>query len=137
MPEISRYCIPYTPFSGALAESRIGIVSTAGVHLRSQDPFVLAGDNTVRLIPADASSADLTASHEHYDTSDAERDADCVFPVEVLRELVSEGKIGSTTSEHLSMGFSQAMREIKEKIAPEIATTVRRWKPDAILLTAG
>ena len=35
------------------------------------------------------------------------------------------------------MGFSQAMREIKEKVAPEIAVVVRRSKPDAVLLTAG
>lgn len=137
MPEISRYCIPYTPFAGKLAESRIGLVSTSGAHLRSQEPFVLAGDNSVRLIPSEALSADMSVAHEHYDTSDAQRDVNAVFPLEVLRDLAADGKIGSTTSEHLSMGFSQAMREIKEKIAPEIATTVRRWKPDAVLLTAG
>jgi hypothetical protein len=60
-----------------------------------------------------------------------------VFPVETLRELVAAGKLGSTTPEHLCMGYSQAMREIKEKVAHEIALIARKWKSDAILLTAG
>ena len=137
MVEISRFCIPYTPFSGEVASARVGIVSTAGVHLKSQEPFVPEGDTTYRLIPAGASTEQLTITHDHYDHSDARKDINCVFPVEILRELAAEGRLGSTTSEHLCMGFSQAMREIKERVAPEIATTVRKWKPDAVLLTAG
>ncbi len=137
MPEISRFCIPYTPFTGRLESSRVGIVSTAGVHLKSQDPFVPEGDTTYRLIPADSTNEQLTITHDHYDHSDARKDINCVFPVETLRELVADGRLGGTTSEHLCMGFSQAMREIKERVAPEIATAVRKWKPDIILLTAG
>ena len=137
MPEISRYCIPYTPFTGALQESRIGVVTTAGVHLRTQPPFVPAGDTSFRLIPADATTDQVTITHDHYDHADARADCNCVLPLDVLRELVSERRIGSTTPEYVSMGFSQAMREIKEKVAPEIAAVVRRWKPDAVLLTAG
>jgi hypothetical protein len=137
MPEISRYCIPYTPFTGKLESSRIGLVSAAGVHLKTQPPFVLAGDTTVRMIPADARTEQLSISHEHYDYSDAARDINCVFPVEILRGLVAGGRIGSTTQEHVSMGFSQAMREIREKTSVEIASLVRRLKADAVLLTAG
>ena len=137
MPEISRFCIPYTPFSGKLDSSRVGIVSTAGVHLKSQKPFVLQGDTSYRSIPAEAVTQQLTVTHDDYDHSDARADINCVFPVEILRELVAEGRLGSTTGEHLCMGFSQAMREIKERVAPEIAAIVRKWKPDLILLTAG
>lgn len=137
MIEISRYCIPYTPFTGKLESACIGIVSTAGPHLKSQAPFVAAGDTSFRLISADETMDHITITHDHYDHSDARRDINCVFPVETLRELVADGKLGSTTSEHLSMGFSQALREIKEKVSYEIAATVRQWKPDIILLTAG
>jgi len=137
MSEISRFCIPYTPFEGKLETSRVGIVTTTGVHLKSQPHFTTEGDNSYRLIPAGATTDQLIITHEHYDRSEALRDINCVFPVETLRALATGGAIGSTTSEHLSMGFSQAMREIKEKAAPEIAHTVRKWKPDIILLTAG
>ncbi len=137
MPEISRYCIPYTPFTGKLETSRICLVSTAGVHLKTQPPFVLAGDTSVRMIPAEARTGMLSISHEHYDYSDALKDINCVFPIEILRELAAEGRIGSTTAEHLCMGFSQAMREIREKTSVEIAAVVRRLKADVTLLTAG
>ena len=137
MPEISRYCIPYTPFSGALEKSCVGVVTTAGAHLRTQDPFVLEGDTSFRLIPADATIDQVTITHGDYDHADARADINCVLPLDVLRELVSHRQLGAITPEHLSMGFSQAMRDIKERVAPEIAQIVRRWKPDAILLTAG
>lgn len=137
MFEISRYCIPYTPFAGKLESSCIGIVTTAGPHLNSQPPFVAAGDTSLRLIPSDATTDQITITHDHYDHADARKDINCVFPVETLRELVAAGKLGSTTVEHLSMGFTQAMREIKEKVSYEIAAKVRHWKPDIILLTAG
>jgi len=137
MSEISRFCIPYTPFVGKLENSRVGIVTTTGVHLRTEPPFTPEGDTSYRLIPAEATTHQLTITHEHYDRSEALKDINCVFPVETLCALAAEGTLGSTTSEHLSMGFSQALREIKEKAAPEIADTVRKWKPDIILLTAG
>jgi D-proline reductase (dithiol) PrdB len=137
MPNIARNCIPYTPFTGKLEASRICLFTTAGVHLKSQPPFVLAGDTSVRMIPSTAEDADLGFSHEHYDWTDAAKDVNCVFPIGVLRELVTEGRVGSSTLEHLSMGFSQSMREIREKTSFEIASAVRKLKADAVLLTAG
>ncbi len=137
MRDIARNCIPYTPFTGKLERSRIGLVTTAGVHLKTQPPFVLAGDTSVRLVPAGAKGEELRISHEHYDWNDALEDINCVFPLGILRELAAEGRIGGTTTEHVSMGFSQAMREIREKTSFEIASTVRKLKADAVLLTAG
>jgi D-proline reductase (dithiol) PrdB len=81
--------------------------------------------------------AELSFSHEHYDWTDAEKDVNCVFPIGVLRELIAEGRVGGTTLDHLSMGFSQAMRELREKTSYEIASVVRKLKADAVLLTAG
>lgn len=137
MPDIARNCIPYTPFAGKLESSRIGLFTTAGVHLKSQPPFVLAGDTSVRLIPAGARGEELSISHDHYDWADAARDINCIFPVGILRELAAEGRVGGTTQEHISMGFSQAMREIREKTSIEIASAIRRLKADVVLLTAG
>ncbi len=137
MHDIARNCIPYTPFTGKLERSRICLVTTAGVHLKTQPPFVLAGDTSIRLLPAAAQAGELVISHEHYDTTDALKDINCMFPVGILRDLAAEGCIEATTQEHVSMGFSQAMREIREKTSFEIAAVVRRLKADAVLLTAG
>ena len=36
--ELSRRCVPYTPVTRKLSEMTIAIVSTAGVHLKDQEP---------------------------------------------------------------------------------------------------
>jgi hypothetical protein len=38
---MSRRCIPYTPRRLELRESTFALVSTAGVHLRNQEPYAL------------------------------------------------------------------------------------------------
>ncbi|MBI1746391.1 MAG: hypothetical protein HYR55_07365 [Acidobacteria bacterium] len=136
--EISRNCIPYTPFRGQLEESRICLVSNAGVYIQGeQEAFNLKGDLTTRKIPSDIDSRRLAIAHEHYDHTDADRDVNLVFPIDRLRELVSEKKIKSVTAEFISKGYSQAMREIKERVSWEIAKAVDRMRPDIVLLTAG
>jgi D-proline reductase (dithiol) PrdB len=37
--ELSRYCVPFTPFERPLEEAVLCIVSTAGVRLASDAPF--------------------------------------------------------------------------------------------------
>lgn len=64
---MSRRCIPYTPRRRELSETTFALVSTAGVHLREQEPFDLEGDNSWRLIPGDVRSDALMVTHAHYD----------------------------------------------------------------------
>ena len=64
---MSRRCIPYTPRRKELRETVFALVTTAGVHLRDQQPFDLAGDNTWRLIPGDVHADQLMVTHGHYD----------------------------------------------------------------------
>lgn len=135
--EMSRYCIPYTPFRGRLEESTLCLVSNAGVYAEGQPPFDLEGDLSLRKIPSDVHSGSLRIAHDHYNHSDADQDANLVFPVDRLRELVAEKKIGALTTEFIGKGFSTAMREIKERVAWEIAKEVDRLRPDIVLLTGG
>src|SRR6266849_2211033 len=100
--EMSRYCIPYTPFRGKLEDSRICLVSNAGVYIHGdQEAFNLQGDLTLRKIPLETDSRRLKIAHEHYDHTDADRDVNLVFPIDRLRELVEEKKIKSLTAEFL------------------------------------
>ncbi len=73
---LSRRCIPYTPRPRELRESTFALVSTAGVHLREQEPFDVEGDNSWRIIPGDVASRDLMVTHEHYNHQHAEGDTD-------------------------------------------------------------
>ena len=135
---MSKRCIPYTPRSRELKETAFALVSTAGVHLRDQEPYNVDGDNSWRLIPGDVQANQLMVTHDHYDHSDADTDINCIFPIDRLRELAEEGIIGGVGDKHLGfMGYSQYLRDLYERTAPEMAKIILRSKADAVLLTAG
>jgi len=140
--EFSRRCVPYTPVARRLSELTIAIVSTAGVHLRSQDPFHQEGDDSWRSIPGDVDVADLMITHgapaEHYDRSQAEQDMNVIFPVDRLREMAEQGLIGGIADKHITlMGYSLRLKRYYEETAPAVAKEIEHSSADAVLLTAG
>ncbi len=135
--ELSRYCVPYTPFRGKLEEAIVCIVSTAGVRRRDDAPFDTEGDSTWRAIPAEAEAKDLRYDDTHYDHACVDRDMNCIFPIDRLRELAVEHRIGSLTARHFSLGYSQALRELRETTIPRLVREVDRERPGAVLLTGG
>ena len=135
--EISRYCVPFTPFGKKLEESLICLVTTAGVRAKSDAPFNVEGDNGFRKIDGSATAADLAVDDTHFDHGCIDKDVNCVFPIDRLAALAREGRIAGTTAEHFSMGFSQALRELRETTIPQIARAVSAARPDAVLLTGG
>ena len=135
---MSKRCIPYTPRFRELKESIFALVTTAGVHLREQEPFNLDGDNSWRLIPGYVEASQLMVTHEHYDHRDADEDINVVFPIDRLRELAAEGIIAGVGDKHLGfMGYSQNFRDLYERVAPEMAKIISRSKADGVILTAG
>jgi D-proline reductase (dithiol) PrdB len=135
---MSKRCIPYTPRTLDLSNSIFALVSTAGVHLKEQEPYNVEGDNTWRLIPGDVQASQLIVTHEHYDHRDADQDINCVFPIDRLREFAAEGIIGGVSDTHLGfMGFSLQLRDLYERAAPEMAKIMLRSQADAVILTAG
>src|SRR5258708_1058209 len=133
--ELSRYCIPYTPFSKKLEDARICLVTTAAVRAKDQRPFQVDRDTSYRVIEGFLASDSLTYDDAHYDHGCVDQDLNCVFPIDRLAELAEEGKIGGLTEKHFSMGFSQALRELRESTIPALAREVDRVRPDAVLLT--
>ena len=135
--ELSRYCVPFTPFVKTLEESLICLVTTASVRAKTDTPFNVEGDNTFRKIDGSLTTADLAYDDAHYDHACVDRDLNCVFPVDRLASLAREGRIAGTTPEHFSMGYSQALRELRETTIPQLARAVSAARPDAVLLTGG
>lgn len=135
---ISKRCIPYTPRTHELKDTVFALITTAGVQLRDQEPFDLAGDNSLRVIPGDTPTNQLMALHEHYDHRDADADMNVVFPLDRLRELADEGIIGGVSDKHIGfMGYTQLFRDLYERAAPEMAKVILRSKADGVILTAG
>lgn len=135
--ELSRYCVPFTPFRGRLEEATICIVSTTGVRERSDKPFDTEGDATFREIAGELAGSDLTYDDTHYDHACADADINCIFPIDRLRELALEKRLGGVTERHFSLGFSQALRDLRERTIPRLVREVDRTRPDAVLLTGG
>jgi len=140
--ELSRRCVPYTPVTRPLSEMTIAIVSTAGVHLKGQDPFNTAGDESWRELPGSVNTADLTITHgapqEHYDRAQALADMNVIFPIDRLRELQAKGVIGAVAGKHLTlMGYSLRLQRYYNETAPAVAKEIERSPVDAVLLTAG
>ena len=135
--ELSRYCVPFTPFQGRLEEASICLVSTAAVRGKDDAPFDTEGDTSWRAIPAETEARDLRYDDTHYDHACVDRDMNCVFPIDRVRELAREGKVGGLTARHFSLGYSQALRELREKTIPAFVREVDRERPGAVLLTGG
>ncbi len=135
--EISRLCIPYTPFEGELGVSRVCMVSSTGVHLDDQEPYDTEGDTSIRIIPGDADSSKLMITHTHYDHADGDRDVNVLFPIDRLRELTEERLIGGITDTHIAMGFTQSFRELRDNTLPLIAEEIKNNKADIVFMTAG
>ncbi len=135
---MSKRCLPYTPRFREISEMTFALVSTAGVHLRDQQPYDIEGDNTWRLLPGDVQADQLMVTHDHYDHSDADRDINCVFPIDRLREFAAMGIIGGVSDKHLGfMGYTQKLRDLYENAAPEMAKIIARSKADGVILSAG
>ena len=135
---MSRRCIPYTPRRRELSESTFALVTTAGVHLREQDPFPLEGDNSWREIPGDVDSSQLMVTHEHYDHRHADLDINCVFPIDRLRELAADGVVGEVAPTNFGfMGFIPDGRLLRDANAPIVADRLLQDRVDAVVLTPG
>jgi D-proline reductase (dithiol) PrdB len=135
--ELSRYCVPFTPFRAKLEEASICIVSTAGVRTEADRPFDTEGDTTWRVIPGESEAKDLRYDDAHYDHACVDRDLNCVFPIDRVRELAAERRLGGLTARHFSLGYSQALRDLREKTIPALVREVDRERPGAVLLTGG
>ena len=122
----------------ALAQRRIAVVTTAGLHLRGDRPFDSAGGGIdYRVIPADTAPAELVMSHlsVNFDRSGFQSDANLVFPLQRLRELVRENIIGTLAAFHYSFMGAIAQVTRYEAKARELAGLLKQDRVDAVLLT--
>ena len=117
--------IPWAVPRRPLGEAVVGLVTTGGVHLRSQEPFDMDdpdGDPTFREVPVDAPRGDITITHDYYDHGDADRDLNLVLPVDRVRELVDRGVVGGL--------HPRAYAFMGHITGPHLVTLVRETGPE-------
>ena len=140
----SEIYVPITPkavFTQAtkdLKKMRIALVSACGAHLKTDKRFNLAGDTSYRCIPNEANTSDLMISHGGYDNTDANKDINCMFPLDRLRELAQEGLIKSCAPVHYTfMGGGGDQEAFQHQTGPEIAKKLLEEQVNGVILTAG
>ena len=141
--------IPFTPLEKPLAESRFSLVTTGGLYRRGHDlPFDQErerrepawGDPSYRAIPTDVDLQEIAVGHLHIHPNDPTADPNILLPIERMRELVAEGKVGSLAADAYSFmgyqGFPADHSGWKEKYGPAVLAALRADRVDAVLLTS-
>jgi len=133
--------LAWTPLTKPLSECVVTLFTTGGVHRKSDQPFDVAshhGDWTWREIPTDIATSELMVTHTHYSHVDADRDINCMFPLDRLRELCAQGIIGGMTSSAYSiMGFHPDPTKLMEHTAPALARLYQDSGADLVFMTCG
>jgi D-proline reductase (dithiol) PrdB len=128
---------PFTPMTKLLAESKLALVTTAGLHVRGDAPFN-NNDQSYRVIPAITPVRDIVQSHTSigFDRTAFMRDINISFPVNRLNELAAQGVVGSLSTDFYSfMGALRNPRKVVEKAGPEVARLLIEDGVDVVLLT--
>jgi D-proline reductase (dithiol) PrdB len=123
-----------------LKNSRVALITSAGVHLKSDKPFHVmgSGDYTYRTIPSNTNVEDLEVTHLYYDTKHAKADKTIVFPLPQLQHLVAENVIGSLSNVNIGLNGGTLKKEPHEKeTAPKVVKELINDNVDIALLVPG
>ncbi|MFQ6029061.1 MAG: glycine/sarcosine/betaine reductase selenoprotein B family protein [Dehalococcoidia bacterium] len=132
---------PWTPLRKPLSQSKLALVTSAGIHLRGDQPFTrdqAGGESSYRVIPSDANPADIIQSHFSigFDRTAIYRDLNVTFPMDRVNELVERGIIGSVSKSYYSfMGALRDPSRVIEETGPEVAQRLQEEGVDVVLLT--
>jgi len=135
----------WAPFEKRLAESRIALLTSAGVYLKAtQESFDLAreqthpewGDPTWRRIPAASNPSNLAVAHLHINDEDLLADPEVALPAKALAQLVTDGVVGGASPEHISvMGYQERSLEgWRQRTLPELIVQLRDQNADGLIL---
>lgn len=126
---------PFVPLAKPLSESRVMLIGSGGVYRSGQIAFHTKDDTSIRVIDTDTATADLRTAHFAYDQADARNDANCVFPLDRLRELTADGVIGGLTPESYGfMGGIYSTRRLESETVPLLLERCKAQEPDLVLL---
>jgi D-proline reductase (dithiol) PrdB len=128
--EWSRYDdAPWTPLTKPLGECTVSMLTSGGISQCGMPPFDPDARNDLRLdeVPPTAAAGGFQIHDSYYDHADADRDINCVFPIDRLRELADAGEIGAVAPRLWSgfMGRIYKRRAVLEENAPALAEQLK------------
>jgi D-proline reductase (dithiol) PrdB len=135
--------IPWTPLTKKLSECTVATLVTAGMALKSDQPFDQEGerhnpwwgDPSYRVIPCTATEQDVSIHHMHINPSYALQDLNCMLPLGRLREMEEAGEIGRSAPRHYSiMGYLLKPEQMLRESIPAIIECLRQDQVDVVLM---
>jgi D-proline reductase (dithiol) PrdB len=130
--------IPWTPLSRPLADGTVALISSAGLALKTDQPFDREGerqnpwwgDPSYRILPCTATAEDVALYHLHIHPRVVEQDLNTLLPLQRLLALENSGEIGSSADHHYSfMGYSLQPQALLEESTPAM---IRHMKQDGV-----
>lgn len=135
--------IPWTPLAKPLEDCKLALISTAGLVLKSDQPFDQDGerqnpwwgDPSYRTLSSTVTENDVRLCHLHVNPVYAEQDLNCIFPLRRLEELVAEGALGRLAPTHYSfMGYILRPQVLLEESVPAMIRQLQAEEVDVVLL---
>lgn len=131
--------VPQALLRKPLSESRVTLISSCGVHLKSDPPLDVChplGDFRFRRVPSTATHEDLIIHQLKYPHDDADLDVNVIFPIERLQELVGDGTLGELAPNFFSfIGYNMDPERFEATTAQNIAqAVVEEERADVALL---
>jgi D-proline reductase (dithiol) PrdB len=137
----------WAPFEKRLSDARLALLSSAGLHLRSQQPFDLErerreptwGDSSYRMLPNTVQRDDLAVAHLHLNSEPLLADPNITLPLAALAELVDEARVGGAVDEHVSvMGYQgwhdDALDRWRDETGPAVVRELQAQGADGVIL---
>lgn len=119
-----------------LAESKVALVTTAGMRLGGDVTIWQPTDGSFTLLPRAVRDMQLSHFSPNFDRAGVAEDLNVVYPMDRLEELVADGVIGSLADTHLSfMGAQFDLSTVIQDTGPVAAQLLLDQEVDIVLLT--
>lgn len=131
--------VPQARLAKPLRASRLTLVSSCGVHMKTDPPLDVChpfGDFRFSRISSKAKHTDLIIHQLKYPHDDADLDINVIFPIERLQEFCQEGRLGGLTPNFFSfIGYNMNPEKFERTVADGIAeAVVEEERADCALL---
>lgn len=132
--------VPFAPLTRPLAESRIGIVTTATLLDVSPEPAAGSGGDSippgsVHTGPTDPPPERLYTANRSWDKDATHtEDVESFLPARRLQEYVEQGRLGSLSPRFYGVPTGYSQRRTREADAAEVARLMREDAVDVAML---
>ncbi len=136
--------IPWTPLAKPLSQTTLGLVTSAGISLKTDPPFdmerekreAIWGDRSYRAIPRGTTGKDIAVNHLHINTIWIQQDINVILPLARMEEFEEEKVIGRLAPTAYSFyGFQWENTEFLREAIEPISKKMKLEGTEAVLIT--